>query len=61
MRFTIRRDGAIDLLRVERPSGFVVLDTAAERALGLTRLPPLPAAYPNPTLTALLTFTYERR
>ena len=36
---------------VERPSGFVALDYAAQRALLLTRLPELPPQFPNPSLT----------
>jgi TonB family protein len=61
MKFTILRDGTIDMIQVERPSGFLALDNAALRALGLTRrLPPLPAQYPNPTLGVRLTFEYQR-
>jgi protein TonB len=61
VKFTIRRDGTIDLVEVERPSGFLALDNAATRALGLTRqLAPLPAQFPNPTLTVHLKFEYQR-
>lgn len=63
MRFTIQRDGTISDVRASRPSGHVALDFAAERALFLTnqlnRLPPLPAEFPNRTLTVTLTFVYE--
>jgi hypothetical protein len=45
---------------VERPSGFVALDLAAERALLITRLPELPVQYPNGTLGIHLTFAYQR-
>jgi TonB family protein len=60
MQFTILRNGVIDSPKVEKSSGFVVLDNAALRALQLTRLPPLPAAFENPTLTVHLRFDYQR-
>ena len=60
MKFTITRDGLIQGVMVERPSGFLVLDLAAERALLTTRLPELPAPFPNPTLTVHITFEYQR-
>jgi TonB family protein len=60
MQFTITRSGSIQGVRIERPSGFVALDLAAERALLLTRLPELPVQFPNPTLTVHLTFEYGR-
>jgi protein TonB len=60
MKFTIQRDGSVLQPAVERSSGFVALDTAAQRALLLTKLGPLPAAFPNPTLTVHLRFDYQR-
>ena len=60
MKFTITRAGVIQNVMVERPSGFLALDLAAERALLNTRLPQLPAAFPNPTLTVHITFEYQR-
>ena len=39
---------------------FVALDYAAQRALLLTRLPELPAQFPNPSLTVHVTFQYQR-
>jgi len=60
MRFTITRSGSIEGVTIERPSGFIALDLAAERALLLTRLPELPVQFPNPTLTVHLTFEYRR-
>jgi hypothetical protein len=45
---------------VERTSGFMALDLAAERALLTTRLPELPPQFPNPSLTVHLTFEYQR-
>jgi outer membrane biosynthesis protein TonB len=60
MKFTITRAGLIQGVMVERPSGFVALDLAAERALLITRLPELPVQYPNGTLGIHLTFAYQR-
>ena len=60
MQFTIQRNGTISSTQVERSSGFAVLDNSAMRALQLTRLPPLPAAFQNPTLTVHLRFDYQR-
>ena len=38
-----------------------MLDLTAQRALQMLRqLPPLPPAYPNPTLTVYLKFDYIR-
>jgi TonB family protein len=60
MKFTITRIGSIEGVSVERPSGFVALDYAAQRALLLTRLPELPPQFPNPSLTVHITFEYQR-
>ena len=60
MKFTITRGGAIEQVAVELPSGFVALDLAAQRALLLTRLPELPAPFPNPSLTIHMKFEYSR-
>jgi TonB family protein len=60
MYFIINRGGSIQGVKVERPSGFVALDLAAERALLITRLPELPPQYPNPTLPVHITFEYQR-
>lgn len=55
MKFTIRRDGTIEQIQLERPSGFNVLDNESQHALQATaRLQPLPNLYPNPTLTSTL-------
>jgi TonB family protein len=60
VKFTIHRDGSIDNVSVERPSGDPVLDLAAQRAVLVTKtLNPLPAAFPNPTLTVHLNFQYR--
>jgi outer membrane biosynthesis protein TonB len=60
MRATITRGGSIEDVMVERTSGFLALDLAAERALLTTRLTELPPQFPNPTLTVHLTFEYQR-
>jgi TonB family protein len=61
VRFTIERDGRITDPFVEQSSGYTTLDINAERAVRVTRqLPPLPAAFPNPTLTVHLNFQYQR-
>ncbi|MGH9254705.1 MAG: TonB family protein [Vicinamibacterales bacterium] len=60
MKFTINRNGSIQGVMVEQPSGFLALDLAAERALLTTRLPELPVQFPNPTLTVHITFEYQR-
>ena len=57
IRFTILRDGTLTKIEVARPSGNTLADNAALRAVILTKqLPPLPAQFPNPTLTVNLTF-----
>jgi TonB family protein len=61
MKFTIERDGRITDVQVERPSRYAGHNLGSQRALLVTRqLPPLPAAFPNPTLTVHLTFEYVR-
>jgi TonB family protein len=59
--FSIQRDGRLTGFAVEKSSGYAALDLTAERALAMTQtLPPLPAAFPNPTLTVHLNFQYQR-
>ena len=61
MRFTIARDGRLTAIQVFQPSGFTALDLESQRALLKTeRLPPLPAAYPNASLTIRMRFEYQR-
>ena len=60
VKFTIARDGAIHAAQVEIPSGFIALDNSALRAVQIARLAPLPAAFPNPTLTVHMRFDYQR-
>ena len=59
MMFTIRKDGRIEGIRVEKGSGFPTLDDEAARALRVTRLDRLPSRYPNSTLTVHLLFEYS--
>jgi TonB family protein len=57
VRFTIERDGTISKLMVEQPTGYKPLNTQALTAVRRVRkLPPLPAAFPKPTLTVHLKF-----
>lgn len=60
VRFTIGRDGSVSGVSVARPSGYAVLDLTAQRAVAVSRMPPLPTAYPNSELTITLTFEYQR-
>lgn len=61
VRFTIDRDGRIGNVAQETTSGNPVLDLNAMRAIVATRqLLPLPAGFPNPTLTVHLNFQYTR-
>jgi TonB family protein len=60
VKFTIQRDGRLTNAEIERASGTTPLDLAALRAVVTTRtLPPLPDAFPNPTLTVHLNFQYQ--
>ncbi len=55
--FTIHRDGRVDAVRVEIPSGYTPLDTSALRAVAsLGRLPPLPRSYGKERLGARFVF-----
>jgi len=61
VKFTILRDGTITRVEIERQSGLLALDTAAQRAVMLTsRLAPLPAAFSDDHLTIHLKFVYTR-
>jgi len=60
MRFVIQRDGRIVDITVLESSGVQALDFFAERALRLTKLPPLPAAYTERALAVRLAFEYTR-
>jgi TonB family protein len=58
MRFVIDRQGVLSDIAVARTSRNFLLDQAAQRALVLTKLPPLPREYTNPTLTVNLEFNF---
>ena len=59
VKFTIQRDGRLTDIVLEKSSGFQNLDLMSQRALYVTKtLNPLPAAYPNPSLTIHLHFEY---
>jgi TonB family protein len=61
IKFTIQRDGTITAPEREKSSGYTALDINALRAVvGARQLPPLPAAFPNSTLTVHLNFQYTR-
>ena len=58
VRFTIQRSGAVTGIALEESSGVPSFDRAALRALyAANPLPPLPPAYPRPSITVHLTFT----
>ena len=61
MKFTIRRDGTVENVQVEKGSGNPMLDLESQRALLKTRvLPPLPREFTENTLTIHLGFEYQR-
>ena len=61
VKYTIERDGRIRDVEVERESGYVALDLAAQRALLITKqLPPLPPRFDEDHLTVHLIFQYLR-
>jgi TonB family protein len=62
--FTVSQNGAITNVKVAQSSGNGLLDRVAQFALletMKTGLPPLPAAYTEPTLTVRLSFPYGAR
>ena len=60
VRFEIGRSGRIDAVTVDRGSGYLALDLAAQRAVLLTRqIQPLPERYGADTLNVRLTFEYR--
>jgi TonB family protein len=60
VRFTIQRDGSTTDVGLAQQSGFAVLDLSAQRAILMSRFPPLPRAYTNNQLTITLSFKYQR-
>lgn len=60
VRFTVNRDGTVSDVSLAKPSGYAVLDLTAQRAVAMSRMPPLPSGYTHPSLTITLTFEYQR-
>jgi TonB family protein len=61
VKFTIRRDGMLANVEVQKTSGNPLLDMESRRAvLATQRIPPLPAQYTPQTLTIYLIFEYIR-
>jgi TonB family protein len=61
MKFTIRRDGTIQDVRVEKASNIPLLDVESQRAILKTAaVPPLPREFTENTLTVHLIFDYQR-
>jgi protein TonB len=61
MKFTIRRDGTITDVQVEKPSGNSLLDLESQRAVLKTHtVPALPQEFTNDTLTMHVVFGYHR-
>jgi TonB family protein len=60
VRFVIHRDGRITDIQIIQSSGVQVLDFFADRALKLSKLPPLPTPFPDATLAVRLGFEYSR-
>ena len=59
--FRIQRDGRLTDIELERSSGYPALDLTAQRALFQTqRVPALPSAFPDDSLTVHLRFEYRR-
>jgi TonB family protein len=61
VKFTIQRDGRLTDVALDQPSAYLMHNQSALRAVLQTKeLPPLPNAFPNPTLTVYLNFQYTR-
>jgi TonB family protein len=61
VKFVIQRNGMLTDVELEKRSGYFALDTAALRAIAVTKqLPPLPAAFTEDYLTVHLVFQYQR-
>jgi TonB family protein len=60
LRFVIQKDGRIADITIEQSSGVETMDSFARRALLLTKLPPLPPAFPEAALAVHLYFDYTR-
>lgn len=61
VKFTIRRDGVLSDVQVEKSSSLSMLDLESQRAILKTRaLPPLPREFTPDTLTVHLVLDYHR-
>jgi TonB family protein len=61
IKFVIQRDGRLTNIEIEKSSGYAALDYLAQRAVAQTmKLPSLPAAFTEPSLTVHLLFEYQR-
>lgn len=61
VKFTVRRDGTLTDIEIEKPSGISLLDLESQRALFKTKaLPPLPREFTENTLPVHLIFDYHR-
>lgn len=61
VKFTIRRDGTLTDVEIEKSSNISLLDLESQRALAKTKaLPPLPREFSENTLTVHLNFDYHR-
>lgn len=61
IKFTIRRDGMLTNVELEKASGQDLLDLEARRAVIRTQqLPPLPREFSESSLTVHLTFDFQR-
>ncbi len=61
VKFTIRRDGVLTQIELEKSSGQALLDIEARRAIiNTAQLPPLPREYPGSSLTVHLMFEFKR-
>lgn len=61
VKFTIRRDGVLTNMELEKSSGQALLDLEARRAVVKTaKIPPLPREFTGSSLTVHLTFDFQR-
>ncbi len=61
VKFTIRRDGVLTQVELDRSSGQALLDMEARRAVLYTKqIPPLPREFTEDHLTVYLTFDFQR-
>ena len=61
VKFSIRRDGMLTNVEIDKTSGNPLLDLESRKAVLRTQqLPPLPEQFDRPTLTVSLTFDYKR-